>query len=143
MNRDMRRRAARRPVALAAGACVRATGMMVRRRTSRLTGLLGAALALAACVPDATVPDPKLDVPTTYRYSDAAGGLRDHAVDWWTQFHSPELNQFMEETEVSNFTIAAAIGQLEQADAAARITGSTLFPLISASNNVSRSGGFR
>ncbi len=137
----MRRLAARRPVALATGTCVRATGMMVRRRTSRLTGLLGAALALAACVPDATVPDPKLDVPTTYRFSDASGGLRDHAVDWWTQFHSPELNQFMEETEVSNLSIAAAIGQLEQADAAARITGSALFPLISASNTVSRSGG--
>ena len=41
----------------------------------------------------------------------------------------------MEETEVSNLSIAAAIGQLEQADAAARITGSALFPLISASNN--------
>ena len=106
----------------------------------RMTGLLGAALALAGCVPNATVPDPKLDVPSTYRYSDAAGGLRDHAVDWWSQFRSPELTRFMEETEVSNLSIAAAIGQLEQADAAARITGSALFPFITASNTVSTNG---
>ncbi len=105
----------------------------------RVTGMLGAALALAGCVPNATVPDPKLDVPSTYRYSDASGGLRDHAVDWWSQFHSAELTQFMEETEVSNLSIAAAIGQLEQADAAARITGAALFPSITASNTVSRS----
>ncbi len=106
----------------------------------RVTALVGAALALAGCVPNATVPDPKLDVPSTYRYSDAVGGLRDHAVDWWSQFRSPELTQFMEETEVSNLSIAAAIGQLEQADAAARITGSELFPLISASNSITRNG---
>ena len=97
-------------------------------------------LVSASCVPDATVPDPKLDVPATYRYSGAAGGLRDHAVDWWTQFRSPELTRFMEETEVSNLSISAAIGQLEQADAAARITGSALFPFITASNSLSRSG---
>ena len=103
--------------------------------------MFGVALALAACVPDATVPTPKLDVPSTYRYSGAAGGLRDHSVDWWTQFRSPELTRFMEETEVSNLSIAGAIGQLEQADAAARVTGSALFPFITASDNVSRSNG--
>ena len=135
----MRRSAARQPANPAAGACVRTTGK-VRRGASRSAGPLGVALALAACVPNATVPDPKLDVPSTYRYSDAAGGLRDHAVDWWTQFRSAELNRFMEETEVSNLSIAAAIGQLEQADAAARITGSALFPFITASDTVSRSG---
>ena len=142
MTKEMRRSVARRPATLAAGVGVRKT--FVRKTAStvrRMTGLLGTALSLAACVPNATVPDPKLDVPSTYRYSDASGGLRDHAVDWWSQFRSAELTQFMEETEVSNLSIAAAIGQLEQADAAARITGSALFPLISASNNVSRSSG--
>ena len=138
MTSDMRQPAAPQPAALAAGTCVRRTAL--KRHGKRLAGPLGAALALAACVPNATVPDPKLDVPTTYRYSDAAGGLRDHAVDWWSQFRSPELTRFMEETEVSNLSVAAAIGQLEQADAAARITGSTLFPLISASNTINNSG---
>ncbi len=141
MTKERRRSVARRPATLAAGVGVRKT--FVRKTAStvrRMTGLLGTALSLAACVPNATVPDPKLDVPSTYRYSDASGGLRDHAVDWWSQFRSAELTQFMEETEVSNLSIAAAIGQLEQADAAARITGSALFPLISASDSVTRSG---
>ena len=139
MTNGMRRAAARSSTVQAAGACVRST-RTVRRRRPRLAGILASALALAACVPNASVPDPKLDVPTTYRYAGAVGGLRDHAVDWWSQFRSPELTKFMEETEVSNLSISAAIGQLEQADAAARITGSALFPFLTASNTVTRSG---
>ena len=104
-----------------------------------LAGLLLAASALAGCVPDAIVPDPALDVPGSYRYAGSKGGLRDHATDWWSSFHSPELTRLMEETEVENLDIAAAIGQVEQADAMARQSGAALFPTLSASDTVTRS----
>ena len=86
------------------------------------------------------MPDVKVDVPGSYRFADAKGGLENHAVDWWITFRSPELTRFMEETEVGNFSIAAAIGQVEQADGTARQAGSALFPTISASNSATRSG---
>ncbi len=104
-----------------------------------MAGVLLAAVALAGCVPDATVPDPALDVPGSYRYAGSKGGLRDHATDWWTSFRSPELTRLMEETEVENLDIAAAIGQVEQADAMARQSGAALFPTLSASDTVTRS----
>ena len=79
-------------------------------------------------------------MPGSYRFAAAAGGLENHAVDWWTLFRSPELTRFMEETEIGNFSVAAAIAQVEQADGTARQTGSALFPTISASNSATRSG---
>ena len=108
-------------------------------RARALSGFLLAAVVLAGCVPNATVPEPALDVPTTYRYAGAKGGLEDHATDWWTSFRSPELTRLMEETEVENLDIAAAIGQVEQADAMARQSGAALFPTLSASDTVTRS----
>ena len=94
---------------------------------------------LAACVPNATVPEPSLDVPDHYRFAGSNGALQDHATDWWTTFHSAELTRLMEETEVENLDIAAAIGQVEQADATARQSGAALFPTLSASDTVTRS----
>jgi NodT family efflux transporter outer membrane factor (OMF) lipoprotein len=116
--------------------------VVMRKRDASLRGaggLLLAAVALAGCVPDAVVPRPALDVPDSYRYAGPKGGLRDHATDWWTSFHSPELTRLMEETEVENLDIAAAIGQVEQADATARQSGAALFPTLSASDTVTRS----
>ncbi len=99
-----------------------------------------AVLSLAGCIPGPNVPDITVDVPGSYRFADAKGGLENHAVDWWTTFRSPELTRFMEETEVGNFSVAAAIAQVEQADATARQSGSALYPTINASNSITRSG---
>ncbi len=110
-----------------------------RRVYTPIVGLALLAVALGGCIPDAVVPDTALDVPHSYRYSGPRGGLEDHAVDWWITFRSPELTRFMEETEVGNLSIAAAIGQLEQADAVARQSGSVLFPSLTANDSVTRS----
>lgn len=107
--------------------------------TARIGGLAAAAFALAGCIPNAVVPDPALDVPGTYRYSGPKDGLQDHATDWWRPFRSPELTRFMEQTEVANLDIAAAIGQVEQADALARQSGAALLPSITANDTVTRS----
>jgi NodT family efflux transporter outer membrane factor (OMF) lipoprotein len=95
--------------------------------------------ALGGCVPSAPPPVPGLDVPATYRGAGKAGGLADHATDWWTGFRSPELTRFMEETEIANLDIAAAIGRVKQADAQARQSGAALLPSISANDSYTRS----
>ena len=99
-----------------------------------------AVAGLGGCIPNAVVPDAQIDVPSSYRYAKAKPGLQDHAVDWWVAFRSPELTGLMEETEVGNFSVAAAIAQVTQADATARQTGSSLFPTLNASNSFTRSG---
>lgn len=113
-----------------------------RRSLRRAVAAAGLALAQGGCIPNAIVPDPKLDVPGHYRYATQGSGgapLETHATDWWTTFRSPELTRFMEETEVENLDIAAAIGQVEQADALARQSGAALLPSITANDSVTRS----
>ena len=113
-----------------------------RRLLLRASGALGLALALGGCIPNAIVPDLGLDVPGAYRYAAPKSGdapLQDHATDWWSTFRSPELTRFMEETEVQNLDVAAAIGQVEQADALARQSGAALFPSVTANDSVTRS----
>lgn len=98
-----------------------------------------AALTLAGCVPAAVLPNTAIDVPSAYRFAGRAPGLEDHATDWWSSFRSPELTRFMEETEIANYDIAAAIGRIEQADAQAAQSGAALLPSISANDSFTRS----
>lgn len=107
-------------------------------RGASLALVLAPAL-LTGCIPAIVTPVPNLDVPGSYRMADRKGGLDDHATDWWRTFRSAELSRFMQATEVANLDVAAAFGQVEQADALARQQGSTLFPSISANQTVTRS----
>ncbi len=100
---------------------------------------LAAVMALAGCVPAAVLPDTALDVPGAYRFAGKAAGLQDHATDWWSGFRSRELTRFMDETEIANYDIAAAIGRVKQADALASQSGAALLPTISANDSGTRS----
>lgn len=94
---------------------------------------------LTGCIPAIVTPAPNLDVPNTYRMAGRQGGLEDHATDWWRTFRSSELTGFMQTTREANLDVAAAIGQIEQADALARQQGASLFPSITANQSVTRS----
>ena len=113
-----------------------------RRLVVRACAALALAPTLAGCIPNAIVPDTSLDVPGSYRYATQKTGgapLEDHATDWWRMFRSPELTRFMEATEIQNLDIAAAIGQVEQADALVRQSGAALLPSITANDSATRS----
>ena len=127
-------------------AMIRSRREAPRGGAQRLIGGPLAALALASalggCIPNAVVPNTSLDVPGSYRYAAPKNGgapLEDHATDWWRTFRSPELTRFMEATEVQNLDVAAAIGQVEQADALVRQSGAALLPSITANDSVTRS----
>jgi NodT family efflux transporter outer membrane factor (OMF) lipoprotein len=85
------------------------------------------------------VSDPALDIPAAYR---AARG-KSHAalpkLDWWRSYRSPELTALMEEAQVANLDIAAAVARIVQADAQARIAGAPLLPLIEGNASATRS----
>ena len=110
-----------------------------RRLLAKTLAVVAGVTMLGGCIPNIVTPEPALEVPDKYRLSGPKGGLQDHATDWWRTFHSSELTKFMEETEIANLDVAAAIGQVEQADALARQSGAALFPSITANDSVTRS----
>jgi NodT family efflux transporter outer membrane factor (OMF) lipoprotein len=103
------------------------------RAARRLPSLvLAAALlpALAGCILTAEKSDPALDLPGSYRAARGKPHAAPPRLDWWRGFGSRELTALMEEAQVANLDIAAAVARIVQADAQARIAGAPLLPLI-------------
>jgi NodT family efflux transporter outer membrane factor (OMF) lipoprotein len=84
------------------------------------------------------VSDPALDIPGKYRF---AGG-KPHAalpkLDWWRGFRSRELTVLMEEAQVANLDIAAAVARIVQADAQSRVIGAALLPAFDYDGSATR-----
>jgi NodT family efflux transporter outer membrane factor (OMF) lipoprotein len=98
-------------------------------------------LPLGGCLLSADKPDPALDIPQAYGRGPQKPELADAAVpslDWWRGFHSKELTELIEEARVANLDIAAAIAQIVQADAQARVAGAPLLPAIAANGSATR-----
>jgi outer membrane protein TolC len=98
-------------------------------------------LPLGGCLLSADKPDPALDIPQAYGRGPQKPELADAAVpslDWWRSFHSKELTELIEEARVANLDIAAAIAQIVQADAQARVAGAPLLPAIAANGSATR-----
>jgi len=64
------------------------------------------------------------------KYGAGQGQSAPPSLDWWRSFRSRELTNLIEEAQVANFDIAAAIGRILQADAQAKITGAPLLPAV-------------
>jgi NodT family efflux transporter outer membrane factor (OMF) lipoprotein len=56
---------------------------------------------------------------------------------WWQGFQSPELDALMAEAQARNYTIQSAIAAVSAADAAVRVAGGALLPVVSASPSAS------
>jgi outer membrane protein, multidrug efflux system len=83
---------------------------------------------LAGCTFNSQRPDLAPDVPPAYG---AANGVSaPPALDWWRRFRSRELTNLIEEAQVANLDIGAAIGRIMQADAQAKIIGAPLLPEV-------------
>jgi NodT family efflux transporter outer membrane factor (OMF) lipoprotein len=64
------------------------------------------------------------------KYGAGQGQSAPPSLDWWRSFRSRELTNLIEEAQVANFDIAAAIGRILQADAQAKIVGAPLLPAV-------------
>jgi NodT family efflux transporter outer membrane factor (OMF) lipoprotein len=98
-------------------------------------------LPLGGCLLSGDKPDPALDIPQAYGRGPQKPALADAAVptlDWWRGFHSKELTELIEEARVANLDIAAAVAQIVQADAQARVAGAPLLPAIAANGSATR-----
>src|SRR6266545_2847321 len=64
------------------------------------------------------------------KYGAGQGESAPPALDWWRGFRSRELTNLIEEAQIANFDIGAAIGRILQADAQAKIIGAPLLPVV-------------
>lgn len=92
----------------------------------------GLLVLLAGCSPGPMLRTPAPDVPTQWRILPASTQPVWPGEAWWRGFGSPELDQLITDAETSNFTIAAAVARIRQADAQLRIAGAPLLPQIGA-----------
>jgi outer membrane protein, multidrug efflux system len=89
---------------------------------------LAALLALGGCSKDAFEASLLFNVPEHFESSKSSRPAQ--VSHWWTRFGSSELNTLMDGAYFDNLDIAAAVAQLEQADAQVRIAGAALWPTI-------------
>jgi outer membrane protein, multidrug efflux system len=96
-----------------------------------------ALLMLDACSVGPTYRHPDMPDPTAWR-SPAPVAQDWPRVDWWQDFGSSQLNDFMTQAKAGNDDIAAALARVKQADAQVRIAGSPLLPTIDLGASASR-----
>ncbi|HEX8957940.1 MAG TPA: efflux transporter outer membrane subunit [Burkholderiaceae bacterium] len=118
-------------------------------RRNALGIALGLALAGCAVGPNFKSPDAPANAGTSYlpdnqvSQTDSAKGLagdaqrfvsdRDVPADWWTLFHSPELDQLVRAALEHNPTMAGAQATLRQAEETYKAqSGNLLYPSVSA-----------
>jgi NodT family efflux transporter outer membrane factor (OMF) lipoprotein len=104
----------------------------------------GAGLALLVFSGCAIGPDyqrPKVDAPAfkeTGNWKPTEPGEQIPRGKWWQAYGDPVLNGLEDRIEISSNTLQVAEAQYRQAQAAAIIASSALFPLISADGSASR-----
>jgi multidrug efflux system outer membrane protein len=83
---------------------------------------------LSGCIFSSERLDLAAEIPP--RYGAGGGVSAPPALDWWRGFRSRELTNLIEEAQLANFDIGAAIGRILQADAQAKIVGAPLLPAV-------------
>src|SRR4051812_27848394 len=108
--------------------------MIATRITRRCATLLAAAMLCFTGTSCKVGPDysrPALDVPTKYKSATTQESSQPAlAADWWRLFKDPTLNQLEESAIRANTDLAAAVARVAQARAAARVTQSQFYPVV-------------
>lgn len=94
------------------------------------TSLCAAAvLALAGCATTSPILAPQVAAPGAWSTA-APGGAPAVTADWWSRFGSSELQSLVAAALAGSPDLAIATERVRQAEAQARIAGTTLFPTI-------------
>ena len=114
----------------------------------RVVALLGAAL-LSACAVGPDYQRPTAASPSAFKEAPQpdAGWFPAAPADaldrgpWWQLFGDAELNKLVEQVEVSNQNVAAAVAAYAQAKALVAQQRASLFPQVTVDGSAKRSGG--
>ena len=111
--------------------------------------LLAVAAVLSACAVGPNYRRPEAASPTTFKEAPQAeaGWLPAAPADtldrgpWWQLFGDAELNALVQQVEVSNQNVAAAVAAYAQANALVREQRASLFPSVTLDGSAKRAGG--
>jgi NodT family efflux transporter outer membrane factor (OMF) lipoprotein len=90
-----------------------------------------ALLSSCSLIPDFSTP--KVAAPVTW--STGPSKNAEVAADWWKNFNSPELNDFMNVALQENNDLRASLARVDEARADLTVAGSSLFPTADASGS--------
>lgn len=110
-----------------------------RRRRSMLTVFVGLGFALASCATHVPQVLTSEIVPKTFILQPAEVARIGPRTDWWRDFGSPELSQFIETARDQNRDLAAAMARVMAARAETLVARSALFPQVSLQAQAERS----
>jgi NodT family efflux transporter outer membrane factor (OMF) lipoprotein len=99
-------------------------------------------LPLGGCWITGEPPEPGLDIPAAYSAGPKKAVVADAAtpkLDWWHGFRSRELTEILDNANLANLDVAAAVARIVQADAQSRITGAALLPQVDLNGSANRS----
>src|SRR3984885_9849832 len=116
-----------------------AAGLGGKLRMASALAVLALSPGLSGCILGSERPELNLEVPAGYREgSPRAPDAALPAMDWWKGFRSSELTSLMQEAQIQNLTIAAAIAQMIQADALVGVSGAALLPSVTGTASAER-----
>jgi len=105
--------------------------------TATVSSLVALLALLAGCAVGPDYQRPALDTPATFRASatetadpSVTNSLAD--LDWWQVMDDPQLRLYIAEALTNSWDIRIAAARVLQAEAAARVTRSQLFPTVGA-----------
>jgi len=127
------------PAARLGGKAVRSKALRGKARITSAFAALLLAPGLSGCILGTERPELNLEIPAAYREAQKhAPDAAVPALDWWRGFHSADLTSLMEQAQIFNLDIAAAIAQIVQADAQVGVAGAPLFPSITGTATAER-----
>jgi outer membrane protein, multidrug efflux system len=114
-----------------------ATSGRFRRLFAAAAGLCLAPM-LAGCLLTER-PELAIEIPNSYKEAHGTQTNAPPKLDWWRGFRSKELTDLIEESQSSNFDVAAAVARILQADAASKIASAALYPNANLNASATRS----
>ncbi|MFW0753663.1 efflux transporter outer membrane subunit [Pseudomonas sp. H11T01] len=105
---------------------------------SRRLMLLGM-LMLSGCslVPAYHQPE----VPLAPTWTDPTLSAAAVGGQWWTEFHSPELDALITRGLTQNYTLQAAVSRIDEARASAQVAGAAQYPAVALGGSYQRKNG--
>ncbi|MEM1094639.1 MAG: TolC family protein [Bacteroidota bacterium] len=97
-----------------------------------LLGLAGCAKPML--VPDATTPQPVVDLPTSFSAIDSATVY--DPLRWWTSYEDPALDRLIDTVLAANFDLVEAVARVDEARARAATSQAGLLPSLNADGSV-------
>ena len=102
---------------------------------------------LTACAVGPKYLRPELPTPSAFRelpppgWTDAQPNDAAARGKWWSAFNEPGLDVLEDQVSISNQNVLAAEAQFRAARAAVRVTASELYPTVTTTPSVTRTGG--